>query len=156
MYCPECKAPLRPRDYKRRIWREKGGKTNWLKVPRCRCTNEGCKRLHTVLPNFLSENKHYDNELMEDVLDAVVSENDPGYEDYPSGVTMERWRSWLKRSKEAIEGHLRSAGFRLLDFTDQFLKSTESLLEELRRRISPGWLKAVLGFIYNSGGRLAP
>ena len=55
----------------------------WLKIGRYRCTNGGCRRLHSGLPEFLSENKHYDNRLIEDVIDEVVSEDDPGYEDHP-------------------------------------------------------------------------
>lgn len=90
------------------------------------------------------------------MIDEVVSESDFGYEDRPSGMTMMRWRDWFVRNLTAMEGQIRSAGVRILDFTEEFLKSTESLLEELRRRISPGWLSVVLRIIYNSGGKLAP
>ncbi len=156
LYCPECGSTLCLRDHKRRIWRKEGGETRWLMIGRYRCTNEACRRLHSALPVFLSENKHYDNGLIEDVIEGVVGEADPGYEDHPCGMTMMRWRSWFVRNLAAIEGQIRSAGVRILDLTEEFLGSTESLLEELRKRISPGWLKAVLVVIYNSGGRLAP
>jgi len=156
LYCSECGSPLCLRDHKRRIWRGEGGETRWLMIGRYRCTNETCRRLHSALPAFLSENKHYDNGLIEDVIDCVVGEDDPGYEDHPCGMTMMRWRSWFVRNLAAIEGQIRSAGVRILDLTEEFLRSKESLLEELRERISPGWLKAVLVVIYNSGGRLAP
>lgn len=128
----------------------------WLKIGRHQCTNGGCRRLHSGLPDFLSENKHYDNRLIEDVIDEVVSEEDPGYEDHPCGMTMMRWRNWFVRNLTSMEGQIRSAGVRILDFSEEFLKSTEFLLEELRRRISPGWLGVVLRIIYNSGGKLAP
>ena len=128
----------------------------WLKIGRYRCTNGGCRRLHSGLPEFLSENKHYDNRLIEDVIDEVVSEDDPGYEDHPCGMTMMRWRNWFVKNLAAMEGQIRSAGVRILDLKNEFLRSAESLLEELRRRISPGWLGSVLQIIYNSGGKLSP
>ena len=55
-----------------------------------------------------------------------------------------------------MEGQIRSAGMRFLDLKDEFLKSAESLLEELKRKISPGWLAAVVKIVYNSGGSLRP
>ena len=112
--------------------------------------------MHSCLPDFLSENKHYDNGIIEDVIDEVVTEDDPGYEDHPCGMTMMRWISWFLGNLAAIEGQLRMAAYRFLDLTEEFLGSTESLLEELRKRISPGWLKAITRIIYNSGGKLAP
>ena len=43
---------------------------------------------------------------------------------------------------------MRSAAHRFLDFGYGFLKSADSLLEELKKRISPGWLKAAARFLY--------
>lgn len=156
LYCSECGSPLCLRDHKRRIWKKEGGEKRWLMIGRYQCTNEACRRLHSALPDFLSENKHYDNGLIEDVIEGVVGEDDPGYEDYPCAMTMKRWLDWFIRNLASIEGQIRSAGVRLLGFTEEFLKSTESLLEELKKRISPGWLRAALLVIYNSGGRLTP
>ena len=59
-------------------------------------------------------------------------------------------------NEKNMEGQIRLAAHRLLDYDDGFLKSTGSLLEELKKRISPGWLKAAVRFIYNSGGRIDP
>ena len=44
-------------------------------IGRYRCTNEACCRVHSGLPVFLSEYKHYDNGLIEDVIDGVVRED---------------------------------------------------------------------------------
>jgi hypothetical protein len=69
---------------------------------------------------------------------------------------MKHWKWWLSRNEANINGQMRSMAQRLLDLDIGFLKSSESLLEELRRRISPGWLSVVTRFIYNSGGRIEP
>ena len=51
---------------------------------------------------------------------------------------------------------MRSMLHHLMDFDIKFLKSSDSLLKELKGRISPGWLSVVARFIYNSGGRIEP
>ena len=151
LHC-SCGCALRLRDHRRRIWRKEGGEKQWLMIGRYWC--EKCQRLHSALPNFLAKYKHYDNRIIEDVIDGVVTEDDPGYEDHPCGMTMMRWRNWFVRNLAAMEGQMRSAATRFLDLTEEFLRSTDSLLEGLRERISPGWLGVVLRVICNSGGCL--
>ena len=153
--CPECGCRLKLRDHRKRVWKKEGGEKRWIMVPRYKCSNESCHRMHTALPDILCKFKHYDNGIIEDVIDEVISDNDTGFEDYPCSATMMRWKSWLEKNINAIEGQMRSAGYRHLDFSEEFLKSTVSLLKELRNIISPGWLKSILTFIYNSGGCLA-
>lgn len=100
--------------------------------------------------------KHYDAGLIEDVVDGVVSGDDLETENYPCEGAINHWKWWMKMNEPNIEGQIKSSAYRFLDFGDGFLKSMGSLLEELKKRISPGWLKAAAGFIYNSGGRLEP
>lgn len=156
LFCPECHSPLMLRDHRRRIHKKEGGKTEWLMLGRYQCTNECCGRLHNALPDFLTKYKHYDNRIIEGVIDGVITEDTLEYEIHPDGMTMMRWRNWFVKNLTAMEGQVRSAGVRLLDFAEEFLKSKESLLEELRQRIKPGWLRVLLKVIYNSGGYLEP
>lgn len=100
--------------------------------------------------------KHYGSDIVEDVVDEVVGPDDPGTEDYPCEATMKHWKWWMKQNEANINGQMRSMLHHLMDLDTGFLKSGESLLEELKKRISPGWLSAVIRFIYNSGGRLNP
>lgn len=55
-----------------------------------------------------------------------------------------------------MEGQVRLAAHRFLDPGEKFLKTRASLLEQMKERISPGWLKAAARAIYNSGGRIEP
>ena len=125
-------------------------------VERKRCTNQSCRRLHTVLPDFLVPNKQYGSDLIEDVIEEVITEDDPGYEDQPCGMTMRRWKNWYRQNEVQLEGQIRSAAYRFLGLGDQFLRSTESLLKELRERISRGWLRIVLQIFVGSSGRPLP
>ncbi len=100
--------------------------------------------------------KHYDAGLIEDVVAGVVSGDDPETENYPCEGTINHWKWWMKMNEQNMEGRIKSSAHRFLDFGDGLLKSMGSLLEELKKRISPGWLKAAARFIYNSGGWLEP
>ena len=100
--------------------------------------------------------KHYGSDIIEDVVDEVVGSDDLGTEDYPSEGTMKHWKWWISQNEANIGGQMRSMLHHLMDFDIKFLKSGESLLKELKERISPGWLSVVTRFLYNSGGRIEP
>lgn len=155
--CPKCRKPLKLRDHKKRIHKLAGGKREWYMIPRMECTNEECPcRIHSCIPDNLSPNKHYDAELIEDVIDGVITSDDAGTEDYPCADTMELWKEWAEKNKTNIDGQIRSIGYRLLDFGTEVLTSVASIIDELRQTISPGWLKVVTRVIYNTGGRITP
>lgn len=133
-----------------------GGDKEWYLIRRLKCTGNKCGRLHNELPDCLFPYKHYDAGLIEDVADGVVSEEDTETEDYPCDGTMKHWRWWLLQNAKNMEGQVRLAAHRFLEFDEKFLKSRDSLLEKLRERLPCGWLKAVTRIIYNSGGRIEP
>lgn len=133
-----------------------GGRKEWYLIRRLKCSNGKCGRLHNELPDFIFPYKHYDAGLIEDVVDEVVSEKDMETEDYPCEGTMKHWRWWAQMNETNMEGQIRLAAHRFLGFDDKFLKSGDSLLEKLKERISPGWLKSAARVIYNSGGRIEP
>ncbi|WP_305085178.1 MULTISPECIES: DUF6431 domain-containing protein [Bacillota] len=154
--CPCCGSPLKYRDSRRRVHKIAGGDKEWYLIRRLKCTGDKCGRLHNELPDCICPYKHYDAGLIEDVADGVVSEEDTETEDYPCEGTMKHWRWWLHMNEKNMEGQIRAAAHRFLDLDGKFLKSRVSLLEEMKERISPGWLKAVVRAIYNSGGRIEP
>jgi len=96
--------------------------------------------------------KQYAAEVIEDVIDGVISEED-GLEN-PSEGTMKHWRWWFMYNKAQMEGHLRSAEYRLHGFESGLSKTSESLLDEIREGISPGWLGKVCRIVNNIGGVL--
>ena len=154
--CPCCGSPLKYRDSRKRVHKVAGGGKEWYLIRRLRCSSDKCGKLHNELPDCICPYKHYDAGLIEDVADGVVSEVDTETEDYPCEGTMKHWRWWLWMNEKNMEGHLRLAAHRFLDLDGKFLKSRASLLEEMKERISPGWLKAAARVIYNSGGRIEP
>lgn len=154
--CSCCGNPLKYRDRRRRVHKIAGGRKEWYLIRRLKCSNARCRRLHNELPDCMCPHKHYDAGLIEDVVDGVVSEEDRETEDYPCEGTMKHWRWWARMNEKNMGGQIRLAAHRYLGFDEKFLKSGYSLLEELKERISPGWLKAATRAIYNSGGRIEP
>lgn len=139
------------RDMVKRGQKLVGGDREWYMINRLKCTGDGCGRIHRQLTDSMVPYKQYSGEVVEDVVDDVVTESDPV--SYPCEKTMNLWRWWYLVNHTQMEGQLRSAGYRHLDFGSEFLKSGVSLLDELKNRISPEWLMVVTRIFTNTGGR---
>ena len=150
--CPLCHGRLKHRDWRPRIIRKAGGKTERIMIRRLKC--EHCGRLHNELPDILSPFKHYCTEIIEDVVDELVTPDDPETEDYPCEKTMERWKEWIRANTDRINGYLKSVAYRIMGFPAEFLNLRISLLAGLRDR-GNNWLGIINRLICNSGGALA-
>ena len=155
--CPHCQSPMKYRDRRPRHFRKEGGVKYWGVVRRYYCKE--CKRLHTELPANVSPYKHYEVDVIEGVVDGVVTQDDLESEDYPCAKTMERWKAWIEHNRTFIEGHIRSVGFQILSLGISFLKTQENILDTLRivcsvREIH--WLTIVNRIVYNTGTSLDP
>ena len=155
--CPVCQSPLKSRDTRRRHIRQEGGVKKWGRIRRLMC--ERCHRLHNELPANLSPYKHYETEVIEGVVDEVITQDDLESEDYPCEKTMERWQEWVEHNRLFIEGYIRSIGSVLLNLGDGFLKVQGSILDYLRDRFrnkKNHWLSIVNRLVYNTGASLEP
>ncbi|WP_369680597.1 DUF6431 domain-containing protein [Anaerovibrio lipolyticus] len=74
-----CGGKLQHRDSRKRICRMYGGKKCQIKIRRLKCT--GCGTLHNELPSILVPHKHYASEVIENVVDEVVTPDDEITED---------------------------------------------------------------------------
>jgi hypothetical protein len=89
------------------------------------------------------------------MLEGTLTVGEDEFEDYPCEKTVERWNAWLQQNRIAIDGYMKSVGYRLLGYGEELLYSTVSLLEKMRCSID-NWLGIILRMIYNSDGRLRP
>ena len=106
-----------------------------------------------MLPDDQVPFKHYSAEVIEKVIEDDLTEKEMrAYENYPCEATMARWREWYHRLAMNAEGIIRSTAHRVLELSDQFLSSTESLLEGIQKRIPKGWLSVIIGIIANNKG----
>ena len=155
--CPECQTPLKYRDTRQRHIRQEGGAKVWGRIRRLFC--QKCHRLHNELPANLSPYKHYEVEVIEGVVDEVITQDDLESEAYPCAKTMERWKLWIEHNRPFIEGYIRSVGFRLLNLGVEFLKARESMLDYLRDKFydrENHWLTIINRLVYNTGASLEP
>jgi len=120
-------------------------------IERRKCTNDSCKKTHRLLPDISIPFKQYDAGVIEDVIDGTIDENALSEEEYPCETTLYRWRRWAKGFIRNAEGHMRSAAYRILDLSEEFLGSRRSLLEELRERLDYGWLSVAVRITINTG-----
>jgi len=150
--CPECGGHLQYRDSRLRICKRYGGDSTHILIRRLKCS---CGKMHNEMPDILVPHKHYANEVIENVLDEVSTPFDESTEDYPCEATMNRWKQWLMKNLQQIDGTLRSVSYTMLGFSEKLLKFRCSLLDILRNNGS-GWLSAILRLICNSSFRLSP
>ena len=144
---------LRYRDSRPRICKKEGGTRERLMIRRFRCQN--CHSYYNELPNCLVPYKHYEAEVIADVLDEVILPEDLDSEDYLSFNTMLRWLQWFRENLQRIEGYLRTAGYQILNLGEELLFTPDLLLNKIRNRCQ-NWLEHILRLIYNSGGFLTP
>lgn len=83
--CPVCGQLLSGYDRRARHIIDSLGNVHWFSLRRLRCNN--CKKLHLELPDFMRPNKHYEAQLIKDVL-AGRSDFCPA-----DDSTIRRWRS---------------------------------------------------------------
>ncbi len=88
--CPICNSQLIFFDKTKRIVKTKGGKVCWVKINRLKCT--GCGSVHRAIPNYILPYKHYEAELINGVIEGLITSDTLGYEDYPCESTMNIWR----------------------------------------------------------------
>lgn len=88
--CSKCGIQLKYYDSVQRILRTKGRKTNWINIRRLRCPE--CRMIHRELPDFIFPYKQYEAEVIQGVLDGLITVETVGYEDYPCEMTMHRWK----------------------------------------------------------------
>lgn len=89
--CPKCGGFLKRYDEVPRLLRTKGGLSKYVKVRRWKCV--GCNSIHREISNDIHPYKQYESEIINGVLDGLITPDTIGYEDRPCEMTMKRWLS---------------------------------------------------------------
>lgn len=87
--CPDCGGYLAGYDHVKRIIRSKYGDRKFINIPRYRCKH--CYRLHRAIPSYILPYKHYEIEVINGVVEGLITSDTLGFEDYPCEITMKRW-----------------------------------------------------------------
>lgn len=148
------KGSLIFRDFCKRTVRHDDGERELLYIPRHKCDNPNCGKVHRMLPDFMVPYKHYTEDVISDCVN--YSSEQSQICDGPSTATIDRWKRWISLNTSDIDGQLKSIGHRELGFSKELLNTSVSLLGKLMRSIPHGWLMIILRTIYNSGAYLVP
>ena len=89
LICEKCGHQMKYYDKVSRIIRMKNRKSNWVKVPRYKCA--ACGHIKRDLPSNVYPYKQYESEIIDGVLEGLITCETLGYEDYPCEMTMRRW-----------------------------------------------------------------
>ena len=134
--------------------RHDDGERETFYIPRHKCSNPRCGKVHRMLPDFMVPFKHYTEDVISDCVNNDSEQSQPCTG--PSASTISRWKRWLSLNTPDIEGHLKSIGHRELGFSKELLNTSVSLLGKLMRSIPHEWLRTILHLLYNSGTFLVP
>ena len=127
----------------------------WYLIEVWKCDDCTVQKMHRALPDFLAPYKHYNVDIITDVIDDVIGSDDLGYENYPSEKTMSRWKEWFKQNEDTIEAYLLICGARLLAYGLVILFGLIATISAMRTDVER-WLSVILRIIYNTGAVLEP
>lgn len=87
--CPVCGGKLKHYDKVKRIIRTKYRRSKWLTIQRLKCGR--CGRIHRELPDSIYIYKQYEADVIEGVVEGLITSDTLGFEDYPCEKTMQNW-----------------------------------------------------------------
>lgn len=89
LVCPNCGGVVTYYDTVKRPALTKGRVVKPAYIRRLRCVM--CRKLHRELPSYIFPYKRYEAELIQGVLEGLITSDTMGYEDYPCSATMRSW-----------------------------------------------------------------
>ena len=89
MECKYCGGCTSGYDSVKRILRDRRGAVRWETIRRFRCRS--CGRVQRELTDEMLPYKHYTKDIIEGVVDGLITEWTVGFEDYPADATRKRW-----------------------------------------------------------------
>lgn len=104
LFCPVCHSAMKPYDHRMRIMKQYNKETEYLILPRYRCTNKGCNKLHILLPDLLLPHKHYTFSIIEETIEDC-EDNRLMIPDYPCQETRNRWKIRTDSSLDILREH---------------------------------------------------
>lgn len=88
--CSTCHCKMKHYDTVERIVRRKNHITVRIRIERCRCPK--CGSIHRHIPDYLYPYKQYEADIIDGVVEGLIDSSTLGFEDYPSEITMKRWK----------------------------------------------------------------
>lgn len=145
LMCPTCRRKRKLYDHVRRYVRKYKDKHVTVYVPRLKCEC-GIQR---VLPQNIVPYKHFEAEVIENVVDEIIYPGDEEIENHPCESTADRWKKWIAGNKTQIDSALAAVNNRYRLFEGSHLNMAVSLLKQLRENYD-SWLEIIDKILWNS------
>lgn len=100
MVCDVCGSRTKVYDHVIRFVRTKKRAVYSVKIPRIFCPN--CNTIRRLLPDYIYPFKHYEAEIIQGVVNGVITNDILEYEDYPCESTMKRWCDFFSSRKKHL------------------------------------------------------
>lgn len=100
--CQECGGVLKYYDRVKRVVRGKRGQKRVVKLRRFSC--ECCGRMHRELTKDILPFKQYEAEIIQGVIEHLITSSTIGFEDYPCEMTMSRWLKLAQITHPLMKG----------------------------------------------------
>lgn len=98
MKCEKCGCDTKRYDSVKRLVRGRHGSITYINVERYMCPQ--CKHVRRFLPKHVYPYKQYDADIIDGVIEGLISSSTYGFEDHPSESTMKRWKRNKKIDSE--------------------------------------------------------
>ena len=86
----DCGGEMKHYDCVKRVVKGRSNSRDFTTIERKKCTV--CGRVKRIIPTFLYPHKHYGVEIINGVIDGLITPETLGFEDYPCEITMKRWK----------------------------------------------------------------
>ena len=94
-FCPDCGGELQYYDKIKRIVRLQEHKSKYI-FKRYKCKN--CGKVHRSITEDIFPFKQYDAEIINGVVEGLITQDTLGFEDYPSETTVKEWKHDFKKT----------------------------------------------------------
>lgn len=141
--CPDCQGILKVRDTKLRyVIRKETEEREVFRLRRLKC--QGCKKLHTELPDFMHPYKHYESKSIQDTIGERKDNCCKADES-----TLRRWKSSFQKKKKWLECFLIACW--IAYHQKQYPLFYQNSLLEIIQKTQVRWLAFVTKIIVHSG-----
>lgn len=96
-FCPECGGELRYYDKIKRIVRLQGHKSRYIDIKRYKC--KVCGKVHRSITEDIFPFKQYEAEIINGVVEGLITPDTLGFEDYPTETTIKEWKKDFGKDK---------------------------------------------------------
>lgn len=96
-FCPDCGGKLQYYDKIKRIVRLQGHKKKYIDIKRYKC--KSCGKVHRCITEDIFPFKQYEADIIDGVVEGLITSETLGFEDYPTDQTIKAWKKEFNKEE---------------------------------------------------------